>query len=117
MRGGVSGPEELRMSAAQGRAYLRLVMAERFDERPCRDALAWDMPEKPRGSWRTGDCVRARADAMIRDAEQHRRNACYVCPVLRECRAYANTHPDVTGVLAALSDKERHDRAKKARTA
>lgn len=113
----MSGPEVLHMSAAQGRAYLQLICAKNFDDRPCRDPLEWDMPEKPQGSWHLNPSKRAVVNAIVADEEQKRRNACARCPVLLECRTYANTHPDVTGVLAALSDEERHEAKKKRRTA
>lgn len=76
-------------------AHAALLTHPRFDERPCAaDPTAWDSPR--RGTW----------DAWWADVGRWSARICLTaCPVLAECRAWADTGPVVDGVLAGRAPR------------
>lgn len=96
------------MTPPQRRALANLMDADGYNQRPCHDAVAWDLPRMPNARRVS---ARDEYDEQVAD----RRRRCQVeCPVLAACEAYAATGPRVIGVLAGLTDEDRRTARKTA---
>lgn len=98
------------LTTTQANALRRLHAHDDFDDRNCRDAIAWDVvPMEMQGGMTETERNRRKRDVAAQIAL--RKRLCGTCPVLAACRAYADTGVDVTGVLAGRTDDERARRA------
>ena len=89
-------------------ALVNLMDADGYNQRPCHDAVAWDLPRVPNARRVS---ARDEYDEQVAD----RRRRCQVeCRIYDLCRAYLATNPVVAGVLAGTTEEDRRTARKTA---
>lgn len=84
----------LLLSQQQRDALRHLLTSDAYDDRPCRDTLAWDLPPKPPGLGAPA------ARRYMAQQVEDRKAKCGTCPVLAACEAYVQTGAKIDGVTA-----------------